>query len=102
MAADISNVFLNTNDFAETITYTASGEGAASISAVVKYENDEADPGSTAKKAILRVKQSDISEPTYRDSVVIDSKTWVVLNWKSSFGGLEWTIDLQNDERPVI
>jgi len=96
MTTDLSVLF-NTDEFAETVTY--SGED---ISAVVDYGLDQ-DMGdeATVDRALLCVKQSDVSSPAYRDAVVIGTATWYVKNVKSG-DGYVWVLEITKDERPVL
>ena len=92
--ADLAACF---NEFAETVTYNGS-----SISAVVDYEESiDEQQNSTITNASLTVKASDVTSPTYRDVVVIDSVTWHVR--RIVYGdGYIWELDLMRDERPVL
>ena len=72
--------FFNTDEFAETITYTPSGGTAISITAI-REEMDpsiisEAPPGDSIT---LLVKSADVSNPQRGDSFTIDSETWYLI-----------------------
>jgi len=72
--------FFNTDEFAETITYTPSGGTAISITAI-REEMDpsimsEAPPGDSI---ILLVKSADVSNPQRGDSFIINNETWYLI-----------------------
>lgn len=91
------DAFFNTGEFAEAITYAGS-----SINAVVSYgENLDEQTGSAVAKATIFVKVSDVSNPTYRDIVIINSTTYYVRRIIEG-NGLVWKLQLETDERPVI
>jgi hypothetical protein len=84
-------------DLGETITYNG-----ASILAGVSYEEDLEQKDKAAKaKCVIVVKTADVAAPTYRDTVVIGSTTWKVLNIAKG-DGYTWTLKLYRDERPVL
>ena len=41
VATDVANVFINMDEFAETITYTPTGEAGASVTAVVERQEGQ-------------------------------------------------------------
>ena len=99
IASDLDNVFLNTDEFAQTITYKG-----ASIKAIVHYGPRRSSSGVISCDAWILVKVSDVATPAYRDPVVIDSDTYRVRVDKDTQpegDGYTWTIDLKKDERPV-
>jgi hypothetical protein len=58
-----------------------------------------------ASRAVIEVAKSDVAEPAYRDSVIIDGVTWYVYrDLRSGEGwtgdGLSWRIPIIRDERP--
>lgn len=96
MTTDLS-VFFNTDEFAEPITYAGSSITAVvEIGAAPKRE-DEAH----LQRAEIWIKRSDVSDPAYRDKVVIDSVTWRVLGTLMSDDDI-CQLELFRDERPVV
>lgn len=102
VASDL-DVFYNTDEHAETITYDGSD-----IPAIVTYGENLGDSKrsggrlvSKVAKATIRVKVSDVASPTYRTAVVISSVTWRV-KYTISGNGDEWVIELERDERPNL
>lgn len=93
-------VFYNTTEFGTTITY-----GGTSVTAIIDY-GDAGGGGSynkdfTVVKATIRVKQSDVANPAYRDAVVISSNTWYVQR-EISGDGKDWVIGIERVERPEL
>lgn len=78
MTSDLS-IFLNTDEFAETITYTPSGGSATSISAIVEKDDIFQEPyvrGPDTATCLVYVKASDVSTPQFGDTFTIDSVVW--------------------------
>lgn len=77
IAADIPVVFFNTDEFAESATYTPYGGAGVSINVVVTEEDpalqSPAPPGDTI---IVLAKYSDIATPARGDTFTIASVTW--------------------------
>ena len=95
MATDLA-VFMNTDEFADSVTYAG-----ATISAVVIEEESEMTAERTVKRATLFVKESDVSAPAIYDAVEIDSSMWNVIQVpKKAEAGL-WKLGIEADERPV-
>jgi len=74
---DIDDVFYDIDEFAEVVSYTASGEDAASVT-IIREEQDpsimsDAPPGD---EMIIRVKTSEVADPQRGDTFVIDTETW--------------------------
>tara|TARA_R100001530_G_scaffold133847_4_gene107828 strand:+ start:934 stop:1287 length:354 start_codon:yes stop_codon:yes gene_type:complete len=84
---DRANVFLNTGDFAETITYEGN-----SITAIVDIGEEEVvdDVGRTTKeiRGTVTVSTSDVSNPAPGDTWVHNSITYTVENVRSQEGGM--------------
>ena len=95
MTSDLST-FFNTDEFAETVSYNGSD-----ISGVVDFGEDlnEQSDGLQAV-ATLYIKKSDVADPNYRDTVVIDSVTWRVSRVSEGDGAV-WKLGLTRDERPI-
>lgn len=94
LTSDLS-VFFDENEFAQAVTYNG-----APINVVVDYGKDQdMDNNSNATKAVMFVKVSDVASPEYRDTVVINTVTWYVLNILDGDGYI-WKINLYRDERP--
>lgn len=84
IADDAKDVFLNTSEFAETVTYTPSGGIAQQIPAVVVREPAAADDGSTGLErhvfADLIITLEDIASPSTKDIINFDSKDWNIVS----------------------
>lgn len=98
IAADMENVFFNTDEFAESVTYN----GTANVPALVKYleDLDDGRSGIRVARAEIFVRSSDVQTPSYRDTVVIGSRTWRVARIEEGDGNT-WTLGLERDERPT-
>ncbi len=76
MTADL-DVFFNTDEFADTITYTPADGDPVSISAVLGDQNATIqDPEPAGDSMVIFVKASDVADPGYRDQFTINSETW--------------------------
>lgn len=102
METDLSVLF-NLDEFARTVTYNGTD-----IPAIVDFglESQRYGP-SSAKAAVLYVKNSDVAAPAYRDTVVMDGATWRVFRDRDQDVVIEgdghvWKIPVTRDERPVI
>ena len=72
-------VFYNTDEFAETVSYTPIGGAAVDISAIVTREGAHQEPyvrGPSTAIGSVMVKKSDVSNPQHGDTYVFDSQTW--------------------------
>jgi len=79
IADDLTEVFFDTTEWAEAVTYTAKGAAGVSINAVVSkglplqeaYERGENFAG-----AEITVKASDVTNPQWGDTFTIGGETW--------------------------
>lgn len=99
MLTDIDDVFLNTSEHAETITYTASGGSPASIPAIVDRMEDVMPTGfddgrARLKRCVIHVAESDVATVTQGvhaslgDTFTIDSTTWKIEGQPQHIGGM--------------
>lgn len=78
MTADKA-IFLNTDEFAETISYTANGESAVDIDAVVDRSGDLLEAyvrGERTALITITVAKTDVPSLAYGDIFTIDSYDW--------------------------
>jgi len=100
MESDLTLLF-NLDEFAETITYEGSD-----VKAIIDYDDAKRTiVGKTLLEgvgdyAFLSVKQSDVSNPVYRDTVLIDAITWRVVKIDSG-DGFVWNLIIKKDERQI-
>lgn len=72
--------FFNTEEFAETITYTPSGGDAVSIAAIPEdMDPSIMDVEPPADSMVLHVKTADVSDPQRGDTFTISSETWYLV-----------------------
>ena len=93
------DVWFGTDMDPETVTYNGTD-----ISGHVDYGGRS--DGENARTAVLEVKVSDVSDPAYRDTVVINGVTWRVYRDQSQEvviqgDGYTWKLPVTRDERPV-
>lgn len=92
------SVFFSTDAFVqETITYAGSP-----VDALVNYGDSDKDRDYNkdykATKAVILVKQSDVTLPSYRDVIVIGGATWY--SQRNVEGdGYVWSIGIERDPR---
>lgn len=102
ISSDLDAVFLNTDEFAQEITYND-----VTIKAIVHYGPRKAAGKDTAISCdvwLEGVKRSDVATPGYRDTVVIGSDTYKVMiddSTQPEGDGYSWTINLRKGERPI-
>ena len=104
LAADMTTdlaVFFNTNEFAESVSYTAKG-GAAKTITVIPSDEDPAieatiPPGD---RMIVLAKYADITAPRRGDTFTINSETWYVVG-EPAGGRAEgiWHIEVSRSAR---
>ena len=96
---DDLDTFYNTEEFAESVTYTSFGRWPSSLPALVDYGEGEQYQGSGAYdvRAALFVRVADLAAVTNKDTVVIDGQTWGVVGAEKINDGLEWRIELNRD-----
>lgn len=91
---DDLDVFFDTDEFAETITYNST-----SISAVVEYgEKFDERSGLVVATAEIEVKVSDVADPADDDTAVIGSNTWYYDRILSG-DGYVWKLQFVRDRR---
>lgn len=95
------STFFSTDDFVqETITYSGS-----SVNALVNYgdsgRNIEYNKDYKATKAIILVKQSDVTLPAYRDVIVIGGATWYAQR-NIEGDGYVWSVGIERAELPEL
>lgn len=101
MITDDLDVILDTNEFAQAITYNGT-----SINAIVRYGEERESDASVSFDAVITVKVSDVATPTYRDTVVIGGVTFRVFqdanNQPFKGDGYLWQIRLTRGARPPV
>ena len=78
MTSDLS-IFFNTDEFAESVTYTPKGGAGSTISAIVERNDPFQEPyirGEKTATALIQVKKADVASPQYGDTFTFDSQTW--------------------------
>jgi len=80
LAADLSSVFYNTDEFAETISYTENGGSPVNISAVLS----DVDPAIISDappedSLVVGVRYSEVPDPQKGDVFTINSETYYLV-----------------------
>ncbi len=104
-AADISNVFLNSDEFAETVTYHPDGGANKDILAVVGEpltDTEETEGGGRTLTRRVEVRISadataGIDAPTYKDEITIRSLKWSVRGFTDEDG--MWMLECVRAEK---
>ncbi len=102
MVSDLS-VFFETDEFAESVTYTPYSGSAQTIDAIVQYGPDEAEKASMVYDIVkVRVKASDVSQPVYMDKITLSNgENWFAQQW--TYGvNQTWEIICTSEERPKM
>ena len=91
-ATDVANVFINTDEFAETITYTPTGEAGVSVTAVVErlegQSQDYVDGDAATYQAMVHVSVASVASPAVGDTVTFDGLDWAVVGMLPGDAGL--------------
>lgn len=106
MATDVANVFLNTDEFAEAITYTPANGSGASVNAVVMRDSvshDNFQDGlSSVYRATIKLASADVSAPAINDTVTFDGRTWTVVEVDAGDPGGMHEIRVQQIDRTEV
>lgn len=73
------SVFFNLEEFAETVSYTASGQAAIDVTAIIIRDTVFQEPyirGPHTAHADLYIKKSEIAEPRFGDTFTADEEIW--------------------------
>jgi len=76
---DLDDVFFDSDEFAESVTYTPKGGAASTITAIVIKDSPFQEPyvrGEETARCEIEVKASDVASPQYGDTFTIDSVVW--------------------------
>jgi hypothetical protein len=103
MAADVSAVFLNADEFAdETVVYN-DGTGDVTVTGIVDYGPAEGETKKSAKGATIIVAASEVPDPGYRHTFTIAGVEWqVAMNGSVpdvTGDGQVWEIGLITNEK---
>lgn len=79
MAADLSAVFFNTSEFAETVTYNDTSITAIPEIGESNQKGNEFSTDGSADRAEFFIMVADIADPVPGDVIVHYSKTWTVV-----------------------
>src|SRR5574343_1499986 len=94
MTTDLS-VFFNSDEFAETVSYTAIGAAAANITAIVERDaifQESYVRGPDTAKCTIRVKRSEVSNPQHGDEfAIINCVNTSALLWELYAGSIYMT-----------
>lgn len=78
ITSDLST-FFNTDEFAETVSYTPVGGAAVDITAIVTRDNPFQEPyvrGEETATCEIEVMASEVADPQYGDLFTFNSETW--------------------------
>lgn len=80
--ADLDTVFFNSEEFADGATYTPVGGGDGVAVTVLLEEGEQVDPdpipGSVQDGAVLRVRETEVTRPSYGDVFMVGPESWTV------------------------
>lgn len=92
MSGHIASTFLNTDHFAETVTYTPVDGVGSSITALKMVQplifTDAADGNYEAHHASFAVNATNVSSPSRGDTIIAGANTWYVDAWQELDGML--------------
>jgi len=77
MLTDLDDVFFDTDEFAEEVSYTRTDWDAVDITIIREEQNPSNTDASPGDEMIIRTKASDMTDPPQRgDTFKIDDETW--------------------------
>lgn len=102
IASDIDAVFFNDDEFSETAIYTPIGGAPAfSVDIITTAGESLSFSGlATASRAQVFIKESQVSQPVYRDIIAFDGDDWIVEKGMENAGGV-WVVNVRRDSRSV-
>ena len=78
----IRSIFLNTDDFGQSATYTVQGGSAATISGILDKESDDIESGGEVgvvySITTFTCRTSDVSSASFGDSLAVGGTTYAV------------------------
>jgi len=76
----------------EAVSYTPDGGDPASVTAFIQHSKPDEEDGADGlgNSAEIRVRVSEVTTMSHKDTVVIGSDTWEVSHGKLASSGLEW------------
>ena len=97
------DVFFNTEEFAETVAYTPSGEGGPmDIPALVDFDENPEDMGANVRSSgRITVKAADVPAPGYRDAFVRGGKIFTIVRVLRGDGRV-FRLAFERDVRPTF
>ena len=103
MIADL-DIFFNTDEFAENITYTPAGGSPASVSAILGDENAAIqDPVPAGDTMRIYVKAGEVPSPNYKDTFTIGGEVWYLrANLSGGANDGIWQLEISRSERRPI
>ena len=89
----------------KAVTYTPAGGDPVTIRADVTYGANLEDPAwkplGTRASATLGVKNADVPDPQYKDTVLIEGVAWTVLRVLEG-DGFTWKLEIERDVRATF
>ena len=102
MLSDLDDVFFDTSEFAETVTYTPSGGIAVAITAIPE-DIDPSIMDVSLDSMFLTVKISDVANPQRGDTFLIGTETWhLVKNLGGGAYARIWSLVISRSENRKI
>jgi hypothetical protein len=101
LAADLSAVFFNADEFAKSVAYTPAGGLAKMIKAIITYGEGEEYRGADALniEATMEIQASDVATVSVGDSIAIGLEIWQVIDASKISDGLIWSCILSRLNR---
>lgn len=88
MAADARNVFLNTDEFAESISVNDATIPAVVTIGQTNAKGDEIQPDGSSDRATVEVAVADWPDPKQTDKILIGGKRWYFARIESTDGAM--------------
>lgn len=98
-------VIFDTDDFAETATYTPFGGSPKEVTVVFIPGRDIDDARWSAAvqaSAVMWIQASDVASPAYKDTVLVGVDTWTIVNIDRGGRDKVWRLELRRDLRPTF
>jgi len=103
LTTDLNEIFYNTDEFAESVTYTPRTGSPFSAKIIRQDQDASLNPESPGDRMEIRIRTSQLTTPNIGDRLTIGGETWQVIE---IIGGgpseLEWFLGLTRSERRLL
>jgi len=103
IVSDLSQVFYNASEFAESATYTPRTGSPSTVTVIRQDQDASLNTESPGDRAEIRIRTSELTTPNIGDQITMGGDTWQVIE---ILGGgpseHEWFLGLTRSERRLL